>query len=103
MSWFSGSKEAQFGLSAAPSPEEARRLQLYYSEYCGYCHRVERAISKFPELNIERLDVNQGHRKALFELTGRTQVPCLVIDGQPLLESRDIIQWLTRYAERSQA
>ena len=103
MSWFSGSKEAQFGLRTAPSPEEARRLQLYYSEYCGYCHRVGRAISKLPELNIERLDVNQGHRKALFELTGRTQVPCLVIDGQPLLESRDIIQWLTRYAERSQA
>jgi glutathione S-transferase len=27
-------------------------------------------------------------------LTGRSQVPCLVIDGEPMLESGDIVQWL---------
>jgi glutathione S-transferase len=30
----------------------------------------------------------------LDDLTGRSQVPCLVIDGEPMLESGDIVQWL---------
>ena len=32
-------------------------------------------------------------RQELLELGGTTQVPCLVINGKPLYESDDIIQW----------
>ncbi len=30
----------------------------------------------------------------LVSLTGKTQVPCLVINGEPMLESDDIIAYL---------
>lgn len=38
------------------------------------------------------------HRRALQALTGRTQVPCLVVDGVALFESADIVAWLEAYA-----
>ena len=39
-------------------------------------------------------------RDELRRFTGGTQVPMLLIDGVPLLESADINDWLSRYAER---
>ncbi len=33
-------------------------------------------------------------RQALLDVGGKTQVPCLVIDGKALYESNDIIEWL---------
>ncbi len=33
-------------------------------------------------------------RAELAKIGGKTQVPCLVIDGKPLYESLDIIEWL---------
>ena len=51
------------------------------------------------ELEFPVHDVRESTevRAALLEATGRTQVPCLFVDGVPLLESLDIIDWLTRY------
>jgi glutathione S-transferase len=47
-------------------------------------------------LAVEQRDTRQdpGARETLRALNGHTQVPCLVIDGRPLLESADIIDWL---------
>ncbi len=81
-----------------PSPDEPRALLLYKYDSCPFCRRVFRAID---ELGLEvgmadtRQDMNAA--KELRELTGGTQVPCLVIDGAPLLESADIVEWLTAY------
>jgi glutaredoxin len=33
-------------------------------------------------------------RKELISIGGKEQVPCLFIDGNPLYESADIINWL---------
>ena len=41
---------------------------------------------------------NPEHRDELLEIGGKTQVPCLTIDGNPLYESRDIIDWLKKNA-----
>jgi glutathione S-transferase len=36
----------------------------------------------------------------LLRIGGKTQVPCLIIDGQPLYESNDIIDWFrTHYVK----
>ncbi len=35
-----------------------------------------------------------GHREDLMKLTGKTQVPCLVVGGDPMLESDAIIAYL---------
>ena len=37
--------------------------------------------------------------KKLFQDTGRRTVPCLYINGTPMHESRDIINWLEEHVD----
>lgn len=82
-----------------PSPDRDRTLVLYKYDSCPYCQRVARGIEALG-LTIQTRDtlVERGAREELYEKTGRTQVPCLFIDGEPLFESADILAWLTAYA-----
>lgn len=70
-------------------------LLLYKYDACPYCRNVARAIDGLG-LSVPTADTRQDPQasRALLALTGGTQVPCLVIDGVPLLESADIIAWL---------
>ena len=49
---------------------------------------------------LERASVSDpDNLKRLTEVGGKHQVPCLFIDGKPLYESNDIIEYLrTRFA-----
>lgn len=87
-----------------PAPDQDRELVLYKYDACGYCQRVLR-VSRDLEMSIEMRDtlLNPAHRAELAERTGRTQVPCLFIDGEPLFESADIVAWLQAYAKRAAA
>jgi len=73
------------------------RLVLYYFPECPYCRKVIGAID---DLGIRDkvifLDArnNPKEKEALVELTGKTQVPCLVIDETPMHESEDIKRYL---------
>ena len=72
-------------------------MKLYYFASCRFCQRV---LTVIDELNIrshiEFLDIHEQpeHAEALEKLNGTRQVPCLVIDGKPMLESMDIIAFL---------
>ena len=70
-------------------------LRLYKYDSCPFCAVVYRAIDGL-QVNIEYRDINENfdHRKELYEVTGRTSVPCLFIDKKPMFESRDIAAWL---------
>jgi glutathione S-transferase len=46
------------------------------------------------QIQFHEISEDAKAAETLRQLTGKTQVPCLVIDGQPLLESDDIVQWL---------
>ena len=72
-------------------------LQLYHRWHCPYSKRVR----DFVDANalgekIEYLELGEaeGAEDKLADLTGRSQVPCLVVDGEPILESADIVDWL---------
>ena len=84
-----------------PAPDQERSLALYKYDACGFCQRVMRALDEL-ELDVEMRDTMRSseHRAELVRRTGRTQVPCLIIDEQPLLESADIVAWLRAYAGR---
>lgn len=74
-------------------------LILYHYDECPYCQKVRRAITALNiSAHIELRNTRQDsrHRDDLRALTGRTQVPCLVIDGKPLLESDDIVAYLRK-------
>ncbi len=72
------------------------KLELYKSDTCPYCKRVMNVINELG-IDVEMHDIyeNQEDLGRLIEVGGKRQVPCLFIDGQPLYESDDIIQWLT--------
>lgn len=84
-----------------PGPDARRALVLYKYDSCPFCYRVARAIRELG-LDVPTRDtlVEPGAREELIAATGRTQVPCLFIDGVPLLESADIIDWLREYANQ---
>ncbi len=59
-----------------------------------------RVLRKIDELGLEEkisfkntLEV-PANREFHIQKTGRTTVPCLYIEGEPLFESSDICQWL---------
>jgi glutathione S-transferase len=80
-------------------------IQLYHRWHCPYSARVRDFIDEqklgpkieYVELGeVERADTN------LAGIAGRSQVPCLVVDGKPILESSDIVQWLKENLVNSQ-
>lgn len=72
-------------------------LELYYFESCPYCQKVLREIDRLDikdKIMFKDTRKDKAHRDALIALNGKTQVPCLVIDGKPMLESDDIVKKL---------
>lgn len=100
MAWFdflSGNKAPP---DHVPPPDQKRDLVLYKYDACGYCARVMRKIDQLG-VQVAYRDTRKepDAREELRQRTGRTQVPCLFIDGEPLFESSDIVAWLEEYAK----
>jgi len=86
-----------------PAPDADRELILFKYDMCPFCQRVMRHARKLGiELPMKDTLHDPEARKELIGHTGRTQVPMLLIDGVPLLESADINAWLDAYAARSE-
>ena len=74
------------------------KLELYKMDTCPFCRKVFRAIEEMGRSDIEMHDINRSmeDRERLVRDGGKLQVPCLFIDGDPMYESLDIIDWLAR-------
>ncbi len=72
------------------------KLELYKRNFCPYCAKVMAYLEQSGRTDVEIFDVTKDEeaRKRLEEVGGKSQVPCLFIDGKPLYESYEIIQWL---------
>ena len=77
------------------------KLELYKFDSCPYCVRVFKAIERMGRKDIEMHDVEESAAdyKRLLEVGGLDQVPCLFIDGVPMYESLDIIDWLEKHPQ----
>ncbi len=96
-----GSRPSHPAQSTAPAPAERERIDreliLYKYDACPFCRRVTRKVSALHlEDQIEFRDTRREPRwrADLVQRTGRTQVPCLFVDGEPMFESADINRWL---------
>lgn len=71
-----------------------KNLKLFYMERCPFCNKVKKYIED-NDINIEMVDiyVDSKNEEELIRLGGKDQVPMLLIDGEPLYESDDIIEW----------
>lgn len=69
-------------------------LTLFYKPNCPYCQKVL-AYMQEQDIACEMKDVREpGVSDELVSIGGKNQVPCLIIDGEPMYESDDIVQYL---------
>lgn len=87
-----------------PAPDRPRELVLYKFDACPYCQIAMAAAEDLGvPLTLRDTRRDPSARADHVARTGRTQVPCLTIDGEPLFESADIVAWLQAYAHRGPA
>lgn len=72
------------------------KLELYKRDFCPYCRKVMEYLENKNRTDVEFKDIAKDPeaKKTLVEVGGKEQVPCLFIDGKPMYESLDIIDWL---------
>lgn len=72
-----------------------QELKLYYKDVCPFCKKVLQYMKKKNVEGVELMDIKSDPaiQEELIRVGGMDQVPMLLIDGQPLYESDDIIQW----------
>ena len=77
-------------------------LKLYMFETCPYCMKVLNAIENSGRTDVELHNIHKSEndRRTLIEVGGKQQVPCLFIDGKPMYESDDIVDWLEAHPQR---
>ena len=79
------------------SLEVLMKLELFYYDQCPFCART---LQKIKGLGIEdRIEFRNtledpSNREEHVKRSGRGTVPCLYIDGKPMFESADIMNWL---------
>lgn len=72
------------------------KLELFYKVGCPWCEKVFSYMRENDITVDATYDIYDGdaNRERLIEVGGKQQVPCLIIDGKPLYESSDIIDYL---------
>ena len=75
------------------------KYALYYYDACPFCQRVLTALPKVT-VDVEKRNVmqNRSFSEQQYKATGRTTVPCLLIEENGketwMYESADIIRYL---------
>lgn len=72
-------------------------LTLYIMPTCPYCRKVQDFLKNNGfHVPLKDTSADPAVRQELCDIGGKSQVPCLVIDGKALYESNDIIQWFQK-------
>ncbi len=76
-------------------------LKLYKMDACPYCRRVMTYLNESGRTDVQLMDIHadKENYRTLVEVGGMDQVPCLFIDGKPMYESLDIIEWLKAHPQ----
>ena len=72
-------------------------LDLYYYDSCPYCQKVLRVLDELDvadAIALKNIHADDEARRTLVSVGGKQQVPCLFIEGAPLYESDDIVDWI---------
>jgi glutaredoxin 2 len=75
-------------------------MRLYMFEHCSLCFRV-RMIAALKRLHLQETVVLDDDSETMVKLVGKRVVPILVKDdGQPMLESMDMVAYVDGLGER---
>ena len=77
------------------------KLELYMFDTCPFCRRVLKYLDESgrTDVDLHNIHKSEADRQRLIEVGGVEQVPCLFIDGVPMYESLDIIDWLKAHPQ----
>lgn len=74
-----------------------QNLELYIMSGCPFCRKVLNFMQQNDiVLPLHDITVDPSARETLVSVGGKVQVPCLFIDGSPLYESSNIIDYLSK-------
>ncbi len=77
--------------------QEKPQLLLYYNPWCPYCQKVLDYLNQIHKtVPMKNLQSDLKYKEELKKIGGKTQVPCLIINGKAMYESADIIRWLSQ-------
>src|SRR2546429_1091717 len=96
-----GTHETRAGSgSGSGSSQGAGDMSLYLSEHCSICFRVRMAAA-LKRLHLQETVVLDDDSDTMIALVGKRVVPILVKDdGQPMLESMDMVAYVDGLGER---
>jgi glutaredoxin len=84
-------------LSKQATLKEKPQLLLYYTPWCPYSKKVLDYLAQIKKtLPMKNLQNDPRGKEELKKMGGKSQVPCLVINGKAMYESADIIRWLSQ-------
>lgn len=77
------------------------KLELFMFDGCPFCKRVTDEIAREGRTDVELHDIHKSQEDydRLVREGGMSQVPCLFIDGEPMYESIDIVNWLKEHPQ----
>jgi len=88
-------ESSKFSKQAAVT--EKPQLLLYYTPWCPYSQKVLNYLTQIKKtLPMKNLQNDPKGKEELKKIGGKSQVPCLVINGKAMYESADIIRWLSQ-------
>jgi glutaredoxin len=75
---------------------QVQSIALYYSPRCPHSQRVL-SYMRSQNISVPLKDVTQDSqaKEELRVIGGHLIVPCLIVDGSPIYQDADIIQWLS--------
>jgi glutaredoxin 3 len=72
-------------------------ITLYYLPWCPYCIKVTDYLRQIHRaVPLKNIQQEVKYKEELRKIGGKTQVPCLIINGKAMYESTAIIQWLSQ-------
>ena len=92
-------KEKSHKQAQSKEQNMSESLELYYYPECPYCQKVLWALDQLDAaaaITLRNIHMDDDALRTLVDVGGKRQVPCLFIDGVPLYESDDIVEWLRR-------
>lgn len=79
---------------------QIQSIALYFSPKCPHSQRVLHYMrSQGISIPLKNVTQDKQAKEELRTIGGYMIVPCLIVDGKPLYQDNDIIQWLAEHKD----
>jgi len=79
-------------------------VELFQAEWCPHSHRVRQRLTELGlDFHARQVEADPDDRAELRRIAGTTEIPVLVVEGQPRCGEDAILSYLAQFAERPDA